>query len=114
MFDWEYGIALNAMQGNRASSPGEGDDSWDFSSCSWNLGYIFELQQGWPFETTLYSAKSGLLSSYDGHLMNLNLPWQDNTDASGGEVIDQASHSSFHRDIGIPINVQEESGPVNF
>ena len=72
MFDWEYGIALNAMQGNRASSPGEGDDSWDFSSCSWNLGYIFELQQGWPFETTLYSAKSGLLSSYDGHLKNLN------------------------------------------
>ena len=36
--------------------------------------------------------------------------WQDNTDASGGEVGNQASLSSFHRDIGIPINFQEESG----
>ena len=72
MFDWEYGIALHARQGIRASSPGEGDVSWDFSSCSRNLGYILELQQGWPFETPLCSAKSRLLSSYDGHLRNLN------------------------------------------
>ena len=72
MFDWEYRIALHAMQGNRASSPGEGDVSWDFSSCNGNLGYIFELQRGWSFETPLCSAKSGLLSSYDGHLRSLN------------------------------------------
>ena len=44
MFDWEYGIALHAMQGNRASFPSEGDVSYDFSSCSKNLGYIRELQ----------------------------------------------------------------------
>ena len=25
MFDWEYGIARHAMQGNRASFPSEGD-----------------------------------------------------------------------------------------
>ena len=43
VFDWEYGIALHAIQGNRASSPGERDVSWDFSSCDWNLGYILEL-----------------------------------------------------------------------
>ena len=42
VFDWEHGIALHAMQGNRASSPGEGDVSWDFLSCGWNLGYILE------------------------------------------------------------------------
>ena len=72
MFDWEYGIALPAMQENRASSPGEGDVSWDFSSCGRNLGYVLELQFGWPFETQLCSAKSGLLSSYDRHLRNLN------------------------------------------
>ena len=53
MFDWEYGIALHAMQGNRASYPGEGDASWDFSSCHRNLGYMLELQRGWPFETSL-------------------------------------------------------------
>ena len=35
VFDWEYGIALHAMQGNRASFPNEGDFSYEF----------FELQQ---------------------------------------------------------------------
>ena len=72
VFDWEYGIALHAMQGNRASSPSEGDVSYDFSSFGRNRGYIRELQRGWPFETPLCSAKSGHLSSYDGHLRNLN------------------------------------------
>ena len=72
MFDWEYGIALHAMQEIRASSPVKGNVSRDFSSCDGNLGYILELQQGWPFETPLGSPKSGLLSSYDRHLRNLN------------------------------------------
>ena len=71
MFDWDYDIALHEMQGNQASSPSEGDVSWDFSSCSKNLVYIRELQQGWPFETPLCSGKSGLMSSYEGHLGNL-------------------------------------------
>ena len=72
LFDWENGIALHAMQQNRASFPSERDGSYDFSSCGRNLGYIRELQRGSPFETPLCSAKSGLLSSYDGHLRNLN------------------------------------------
>ena len=72
LFDREYVVALHAMQANRYSSPGDRDVSWDFSSCGRNLGYILELQRGWPFETPLCSAKSGLLSSYDGHLRNLN------------------------------------------
>ena len=72
VFDWEYGIALHAMQGNRASFPSEGKVSYNFSSCGRNLGYIRELQRGWPFETPLCSAKSGLLSTYDGQLRNLN------------------------------------------
>ena len=72
MFDLEYGIALHGMQGNRASFPSEGDDSYDFSTRGRNLGYIRELQRGWPFETPLCSAKSGLLCSYEGHLRNLN------------------------------------------
>ena len=71
-FHLEYGMALHAMQGNRASFPGERDVSWDFSSCDRNLGYILELQWGWPFENPLCSARSELLSSYDGHLRNLN------------------------------------------
>ena len=72
MLDWEHRIALHARQGNRASSPGEGYVSWDFSRCGRNLEYILELQRDWPFKPPLGSAKSGLLSSYDGHLKNLN------------------------------------------
>ena len=72
MFHWEYGIALHAMQGNRASFPSEGDVSYDFSSCGRNLGYIRKLERGWPFETPVCLEKSGLLCSYDGHLRNLN------------------------------------------
>ena len=70
MFVWEHGIALHAKQGIRASSPAKEDVSWDFSSCGRNLGYILELQQGWPFEPPLGAAKSGPLSSYDRHVRN--------------------------------------------
>ena len=72
MFDWEHGIALYPMQGIQGSFPAEGDVSWDFTSCSRNLGYILELQWGWPFKTPRGSAKSGFLSSLDGHLRKLN------------------------------------------
>ena len=72
VFNLEYDIALHEIQGNQASSPSEGYVSWDFSSCDRNVGYNLQLQRGWPFETPLCSAKSGLLSSYDGHLRNLN------------------------------------------
>ena len=72
VFNLEYDIDLHEMQGNQASSPSEGNVSWDFSSCDRNDGYILELQRGWPFNISLCSAKSGLLSSYDGHLRNLN------------------------------------------
>ena len=72
MFDWEHGIALHAMQGNQTSSLSEREVSWFFASCSGNLGYILELQWGWPFKTRVCSATSGLVSSYDEHLRNLN------------------------------------------
>ena len=114
VFDWEYGIALHAVQGNRASSPCEGDVSWDFSSCGRNLGYTLDLEQRWAIEIPLCSPKSAQLPSYDGQLRNLNYSWQDNTDASGDEELDPASLSSFHRDTGIPIHFQEESGLVTF
>ena len=43
VFDCENAIALHAMQGILASSRGEGEVSWVFSSCSRHLGYILEL-----------------------------------------------------------------------
>ena len=76
--------------------------------------YIPELWQGWPFETRVCSAKSGLLSSYDGHLGKLNYAWQENTDASGGGLGGQASLISWHSYIGITMNFHEESGIVTF
>ena len=76
--------------------------------------YNLELRRGWPFETRVCSAKSGLLSSYSGHLGNLNYAWQENTDASGGEPGGQVSLISWDSYIGIPINFHEESGIVTF
>ena len=114
MFDGEHGIALHAMQGNRTSSHGEGEVSWFLMSCSRNLGYILELRWGWPFKTRVCSATSGLLSSYEGHFRNLLQAWQGKTDASRGEAGDSVSLFSCHRDFGIPINIQEESGIVTF
>ena len=72
-----------------------------------NLVYILEFWRGWIFETRVCSAKSGHLSSYDGHLGKLNYAWQENTDASGGELGGQASVISWHGYIGIPINFHE-------
>ena len=57
---------------------------------------------------------SKLVSSYEGHLGNLHVALQDNTDPSHGEAGDQGSLSSCHRDIGIPFGFQEESGNMTF
>ena len=72
MFDWEHGMALTSMQGNWASYHCEGEVSWVFLSCGRNVGYILEFRRGWPLETRVCSVTSLLLSSYDGHLWNLN------------------------------------------
>ena len=107
-------IALYAMHGNRDSFHDEGEVSWFFSSCGGNLGYILQLQRGWPFKTRVCSVTSGLLFSHEGQLRNLHEAWQGNTDTSRGEAGDRRSLSSCHSDTGIPINFQEESGIVNF
>ena len=43
--DWEPGNVLHAMQGNWASSRGEGEVSWVFSSCAGTWG-IFSSYDG--------------------------------------------------------------------
>ena len=72
MFDWENAIALDTVQGYRASSHREGKVSWVFSSGGRNLWYILELEQRCPFETGVCSVKSGHLSRYEGQLRNVN------------------------------------------
>ena len=110
MFNGEHGIALHAMQGNRASSPGEEEVSWFLSSCCLNLEYILDLQRAWPFKTRVCSATSELLSSYGRRLTKLHEAWQVNMDASQAEAGDPGSLSTCHSDTGIPINFQQESG----
>ena len=73
VFDWEHGTLQHEMKGNRATSCSEGEVSWDYSSCGRHLVYILELRRGWPYESRVCSAQSGLLSSYDGQLGILNM-----------------------------------------
>ena len=77
-------------------------------------GVYSRVKGGWPFETQVCSAKSGLLFSYDGHLGKLYYASQKNTDASGGEPGGQVSLISWHSYIGVPINFHEDSGIVTF
>ena len=68
------------------------------------MGYILESRQGWAFKTRVCSGTSGFLSSCKGHLRILLEVWQGNRDASQVEAGVLGSLSSWHRDIGIPIN----------
>ena len=82
VFDGELGIALHAMQGNRASSQGKGEVLYCFSTWGRNLGYILEFHWERPFKTRVSSPTSGLLSSFEGHRWILLEAWQSNRDAS--------------------------------
>ena len=104
MFDGKYGIVLHAMLVNWASSHGEWDVSWFFSSCGGNLGFILQLQLGWPFKTRVCSTISWLLSSCNGHFWILLEAWHGNRNTSPGEAVDPRSLSSCHRYVGIFIN----------
>ena len=77
-------------------------------------GVSSRVLTGVAFRNFVSSVTSELVSSYDGHLRNLNYAWQDNTNASGGEAGDRGSLSSWNSDIGIPIHFQKESGIVTF
>ena len=114
LFDMDHRIALHDMQRNWTSSHGEWKFSLFFSSCGRNLGYILELQWGWTFKTRVCSFTSGLLSRCDRYLGILHKAWQGIRDASLSEAGYPESLFSCHRDIGISINYQDESGMVFF
>ena len=78
----------------------------------WDPGVCSRVTLGVAIKTFVCSVTSGFLSSYNGHLRNLNYAWQDDTDASGSDAGDRGSLSSWNSDIGIPIHFQEESGIV--
>ena len=56
LFDWENGIALPAMQGNRASFPSEGDVSYDFPELQQEPGVYSRVTEGMAIRnSTLFS-----------------------------------------------------------
>ena len=114
MFDVKQGIALHAMQGNRASSHGVGEVSWFFSSCCGSLGYILKVYRGWPFKTRVCSVTSRPLSNCKRHLGIPLEAWQGNRDSSRCKARDQVSLCSCQRDIGIPINFQVSQASSTF
>ena len=113
-FDWEHGTPQHAMQGIGPPLAARGK-SHEFSRVAAGTWCIFSSYGGdGHLKLGFFSAKSGLLSSYDGHLGKLNYAWQENTDASGGEPGCQVSLISWHIYIGIPINFHEVSGIITF
>ena len=80
---------------------------WPHLSASSKSHGFSRVAVGVAIKNFFCSSTSGLLSSYDVHLMNLNYAELDNTDASGGEAGDRGSLSSWNSDFGIPIHFQE-------
>ena len=72
VFDWEHGVALHAVHGNRPSSPGKRGSFMVFLELRQEPGVYSRVTGGWPFESPVCSVTSELLSSYNGHLRNLN------------------------------------------
>ena len=85
-----------------------------FLELRWELGIYSQGVAGMALQTRICSAMSGLLSSYEGHLRNLFEAWQGKRDTFQSKAGDTVSLSSCHRDIEIPINIQEESGIITF
>ena len=59
-------------------------------------------------QNTCLFSDVGFLSSSKGQLRILLEAWQGNRDATRGEAGDPGFISICHRDIGIPINIQEK------
>ena len=111
VFDWENAIALDTLQGNQASSRREGKFSWVFSRCGRNLGYILELQRGCPFETLVFSLKSGTCI---GIRDNSGMTTRRGRKIQTPLEVKCESRSLFplNSDIGIPNYIKKLSGII--
>ena len=72
MFDWENAIALDTMQGNRASSRREGKVSWVFLSCRREPGVYSRVTAGMSIRNSSLFIEVRNLSRYEGQLRNVN------------------------------------------
>ena len=57
----------------------------DFLDLRQEPGVYSRVLAGWHLNTRVSSARSALLSNYDGYLRNLSSATQENTDASRSE-----------------------------
>ena len=80
----------------------------------WEPGVYSRVTAGMALQNSCLFSDVRTLFSCKGHLRILPEGWQRNRDASRGKVRDPVSRSSFHSDIGFPINFQEESVIVSF
>ena len=81
--DWENAIALDTMQRNRSSSRREGKVSWVFLELWQKPGVYSRGTAGMSIRNSSLLIEIRNLSRYEGQLRNVNLAWQENTDASG-------------------------------
>ena len=71
VFNWKSEIALHEMQGNQPSSPSEVYVSWDSRVVAGTWVYS-RVTVGMAIRNSSLFSEIRLLSSYDGHLRNLN------------------------------------------
>ena len=83
MFDWENAIALDTMQGNRASSRREGLSLMGFLELRQEPGVYSRVTAGLFIRNSSLFIEVRNLSRYEGQLRNVNKAWQENTGASG-------------------------------
>ena len=72
LFDWEQGIALHAIQGNRGLMPERAASLMIFLELRREPGVCSRVMVGVAIKNFVCLLTSGLLSSYDVHLRNLN------------------------------------------
>ena len=71
MFDWEHGIALNAIQGNWASSVERGK-SHGFLELRQEPGVYSRVTAGMSIRNSILFIEVRNLSRYEGQLRNVN------------------------------------------
>ena len=72
MFNWENAIALDTMQGNRASSRRQGNVSWVFLELRQELGVYSRVTAGMSIRNSSLFIEVRNLSRYEGQLRNVN------------------------------------------
>ena len=113
VFDWEHGTPQHEMQGNRASSCGEGEVSWVFSSCGRHLVYILELRRNGHLKLGFVQRSRGsclVMTDISEVILCLAGKYRRFWRWAGWPRV----IISWRSYLGIPINFHEESGIVTF